>query len=245
MGLFNIALPRIPLLRRPSSPAFTALCDGALLLPLVLHIVPAHPWTGILAAVAATLPGWLNLARGCRAAQKLFVPDPLAPDFAAFSAAFLESAAAAAQEGGSRQTWTLCPFRRANGAFVPYAIDLRPAKGEIAIGIDGEAATVSKSATLFRPRQAVPIQIRDSPVTLSLSAAPARHQVFVDATRPLRLPWNRADGNWMRDDIAKLWPALALALLAVFPDSALFRPERLAAIALLLVLATRHCARAR
>ena len=243
MGLFNIPLPRIPLLRRHARPAFTALCDGALLLSLALCILPARPWAGMLAAVATTLPAWLNLARERRAAPRLFVPDPLAPDFAAFSAAFLESAAAAAMEDGARQTWTLCPFRRADGAFVPYAIDFRPAKGEIAVGVEGEAAAVSKSATLFRPRLAVPILVRDAPVALSLSSAGTRHQVFVDAPRPLRLPWNRADGNWMRDDIAKLWPALALALFAAFPDSALFRPERLVLLALLLVLATLECAR--
>ena len=238
----NWHLPRLPFLRRRSSPVFTAFCDGAIFLALVALILPSWPWAWFLAALAATAPGWLNRVRARRTARRVFVPDPLAPDFAALASALVASAEAAALEGNSRLEWTLCPYCDANGAAIPYSIDLLPARGEISVGT-AETRKSAKAGMLLRPRLPVPIAVRDEPVTFSLAPAKARRQIFVDAPRPVRLLWNRAEGNWIRDDVAKLWPALAMALLAAFPDSPLLRPERLALLSLLLVLATLQCAR--
>jgi hypothetical protein len=82
-------------------------------------------------------------------------------------------------------------------------------------------------------------------MTLVLSPSRVRNEVFIDADRRFSLPWNRRSGNWLRDDIAKLWPALAFATAAAFPDSAIAASERLAAIAVVLVFATFALARRR
>ncbi len=235
-------LPQIPILRRRSHPAFTAFCDGVLILGFFLLAFPFDAWMGMLAALVATLPGWLNIARSRHAAQRIFVPDPLAPDFASLASAFVDSADAASLEDGTRQEWTLCPFRGADGVALPYSIDLRPAKNEIAVS-SGTTLKKAKVATLLRPRLPVPITVHDEPVSFSIVPAKARQQVFIDAPRPFRLPWNRADGNRVRDDVAKLWPALAFALYTAFPDCTLFRPERLVLLTLLAILATLQCAR--
>ncbi len=232
----------VPILRRRSHPAFTAFCDGALLLGIFLLAFPFDAWMGMLAALVATLPGWLNIARSRQAALRFFVPDPLAPDFASLSSAFVDSVDAASLKDGTRQEWTLCPFRGTDGVALPYSIDLRPAKNEVVI-TDGTITKKSKTSALLRPRLPVPITVRDEPVSFSLVPAKTRQQVFIDAPRAFRLPWNRADGNWLRDDVAKLWPALAFVLYTAFPDCALFRPERLVLLTLLAILATIQCAR--
>ena len=229
------------LLRRRTSPVFTAFCDGALALSAAMVIAPYHPWSGIVAAILATLPEWLNIARDRLSAKRTFAPDPLAPDFSAFEAAFLESAAQCATEGTSVR-WTLCPFCGNDGTFKTYRLDLRPSKGEIAVGTDAHGPC-AKTDIVFRPRLPVPIEVRSTPVTLVLSPTSARRQVFIDANRKFALPWNRRGGNWLRDDIGKLWPTLAFAFAAAFPDSAFAAPERLVAAALALVLATFASAR--
>ena len=205
--------------------------------------MPAHPWAGLIAAVLATLPEWLNIARGRRHDKMVFAPDPLAPDFAAFTRAFLESAAKCATVGAI-QKWTLCPYCESGGAFVVYRLDFRPAKGELAIGAEPHYHC-KKTDIVFRPRRPLPVEVRDEPVTLVLSPAGTPRQVFLDADRRFAMPWNRRDGNWLRDDLAKLWPALAFAVAASFPDSAFAAPERLVAAALALVLATFALARRR
>ena len=229
---------RTRFLRRRSSPAFTAFCDGVLLLAAAAFFFPSRPWGCVLAAAAATIPGWLNLARARRCARRIFAPDPLSPDFHAFAKAFLASAEETAALGdGTRAEWTLCPFIGTDGAFTPYSLDLNPAKGEITIG-QKDGAVSSRTDVLIRPRLPIPVNVRDAPVVLVLSPAPARRQVFLDGVRAFHLPWNRRDGNWLGTDIAKLWPAIAFALCAAFPDSAAFAPERLAVVAALLVFAT-------
>ncbi len=165
-----------------------------------------------------------------------FAPDPLAPDFSAFTAAFLGSAAKCTAEG-TPVKWTLCPYCGNDGTFETYRLDLRPAKGEIAVGTDARGQC-AKTDIVFRPRLPLPVEVRDTPLTLVLSPAGARRQIFIDADRQFAMPWNRRDGNWLRDDVAKIWPALALAAYAAFPNSMAVTPERLAAIALLLVFAT-------
>ena len=239
---FPPPFPRIPALRRRVPTAFTAFCDGALLLALALLLLPARPWFFLPAALLPVLPMWLNAARARRAAPKLFVPDPLAPDFAAFASAFAESAAVAALRDAGRQTWTLCPFRDATGAFVPYVLDFLPAKGEMRIG-PRQAPRIVKTDLLIRPRLPFPVVVRDAPVTLALSPAPARRQVFLDAAPAFRLPWNRAGGNRLCVDVAKLWAALAAALCAVFPDAPFAVPERLFLLAAVAIFATFRAAR--
>ncbi len=229
-------------LRRRTSPVFTAFCDGALVLSLVSALFPSRPWAGMVAALLATLPGWLNIVRGRRNATRLFVPDPLAPDFAALASAFLKSAAECAMDGAAAVKWTLCPVCDANGAFVPYSIDLRPDKGLVAFGTPSNELRV-KTDILFRPRLPLPVEVRDAPVTLVLSPAGSHRQVLLERDRGFFLPWNRRGGNWLRDDLAKLWPALALAAYAAFPNVTAVTPERLAAIAILLIFATYACAR--
>ncbi len=198
--------------------------------------MPARPWAGLIAAVLATLPEWLNLAHGRRSAKMSFAPDPLTPDFTAFSKAFLESAAKCATEGAI-QEWTLCPYCESSGASAAYHLDFHPAKAELAIGVEPRLHRV-KTDLVFRPRLPLPVEVRDEPVTLVLSPAGTPRQIFLDADRRFAMPWNRRDGNWLRDDVAKIWPALALAAYAAFPNSMAVTPERLAAIALLLVFAT-------
>lgn len=206
-------------------------------------IMPAHPWAGLIAAVLATLPGWLNIARRRRHGKMVFAPDPLAPDFAAFTRAFLESAAKCATEGAI-QKWTLCPYCESNGAFVAYRLDFRPAKAELAIGVEPHVHCV-KTDIFFRPRLPLPVEVRDEPMTLFLSSSRGKNEVFIGAGHRFAFPWNRREGNWLRDDIAKLWPALAFAIAAAFPDSAIVAPERLAAIAVVLIFATFALARRR
>ncbi len=230
-------------LRRRTSPVFTAFCDGALVLSVATALLPSRPWAGIAAAVLATLPEWLNIARDRRCGKLVFAPDPLTPDFPAFSKAFLESAAKCATDG-PRLRWTLCPYCGNGGEFVVYSLDFRPAKAEFAIGVEPHLHRV-KTDIVFRPRLPLPVEVRDGPVTLVLSPSGARNEVFIDAGRRFSLPWNRRGGNWLRDDIAKLWPALAFAIAAAFPDSAFAAPERLVAAALALVLATFASARRR
>ncbi len=205
--------------------------------------MPARPWAGSLAAVLATFPGWLNIARGKCHGKMVFAPDPLAPDFPAFSKAFLESAAKCAAEG-EIQKWTLCPYCESCGASVVYRLDFRPAKAELAIGAEPHVHRV-KTDIVFRPRLPLPVEVRDVPVTLVLSPSRGRNEVFIDADRRFSFPWNRRGGNWLRDDIAKLWPALAFAIAAAFPDSAFAAPERLAAIVVALEFATFALARER
>ncbi len=230
------------LLRRRTSPVFTAFCDGALVLSVISALFPSRPWAGMTAALLSTLPGWLNIARRRRSAIRLFVPDPLAPDFTAFAKAFLASAAECATNGCGMVEWTLCPVCDATGAFVPYSIDLRPEKGDVVIGPSSNGHCV-KTDILFRPRLPLPVEVGDIPVTLVLSPAKAHRQVLLAADYGFTLPWNRRGGNWLRDDLAKLWPALALATHAAFPNSAIATADRLAAIAILLVFATFACAR--
>ncbi len=206
-------------------------------------IMPTHPWAGLIAAVVATLPEWLNIAWNRRSAKMAFAPDPLAPGFPAFAKAFLESAAKCATDDAI-QKWTLCPYCENGGEFVAYRLDLRPAKGEIAIGADTQGQC-TKTDIVFRPRLPLPVEVRDVPMTLVLSPSRVRNEVFIDADRRFSLPWNRQGGNWLRDDIAKRWPALACAIAAAFPDSAIAAPERLAAIVALLVFATFALARKR
>ena len=237
----GIATPIARILRRRTSPVFTAFCDGAFASSMAAAILPNHPWAGVVAAVLATLPEWLNLARGRKSAEMSFAPDPLTPDFPAFSKAFLESAAKCATEG-TLQRWTLCPYCENGGEFVVYSLDFRPAKAEFAIGVEPHLHRV-KTDIVFRPRLPLPVEVRDGPVTLVLSPSGVRNEVFIDADRRFSLPWKRRGGNWLRDDIAKLWPALALAIAAAFPDSAIAAPERLAAAALALVFATFALAR--
>ncbi len=239
----GIATPSARILRRRTSPVFTAFCDGAFALSMAAALLPNHPWAGMVAAVLATLPEWLNLARRRRSAEMSFAPDPLTPDFPAFSKAFLESAAKCATEGAI-QKWTLCPYCEKGGEFVVYSLDFRPAKAELSIGVEPHFNRV-KTDIVFRPRLPLPVEVRDVPVTLVLSPAETPRQVFLDADRRFAMPWNRRGGNWLRDDVAKLWPALALAAYAAFPNSMAVTPERLAAIALLLVFATFACARRR
>ena len=205
--------------------------------------MPAHPWAGLLAAVLATFPGWLNIARRRHHGKMVFAPDPLAPDFPAFSKAFLESAAKCATEGAI-QKWTLCPYCENCGEFVVYSLDFRPAKAELAIGVEPHLHCV-KTDIVFRLRLPLPVEVRDVPVTLILAHASTAPQVFLATDRHFSMPWNRRGGNWLRDDIAKLWPALAFATAAAFPDSAIAAPERLAAAALALVFATFALARKR
>ena len=230
-------------LRRRSSPVFTAFCDGALALSAATVIAPSRPCAGIAAAILVTLPEWLNIALNRRCGKLVFAPDPLAPDFPAFAKAFLESAAKCTTEGTSAR-WTLCPFCGNDGTFKTYRLDLRPAKGEIVVGADAQGQR-AKTDIVFRPRLPLPVEVRDTPLTLVLSPAGAQRQVFIDANGKFTPPWNRRDGNWLRDDIAKLWPALAFAIAAAFPDSAFAAPERLVAAALALVLATFASARRR
>ncbi len=240
----RVRLPRLPFLRHPSHPAVTAFCDGALALAAAVFFFPSKPWASLIAASAATIPGWLNLARARRCARRIFAPDPLAPDFHAFAKAFLASAAETSALGGdTRAEWTLCPFAGADGAFTPYAVDLHPAKSEISVGPEGGAVS-SRTDVRIRPRLPIPVVVRDAPVTLVLTPASARRQVFLDGARVFHFPWNRRDGNWLGVDIAKLWPAIAFALGAVFPDSATLAPERLAAVTALLVFATFAALRA-
>ncbi len=240
----RLRLPRLLFLRRRSNPAFTAFCDGVFLLAAAAFFFPSRPWVCVLAAATATIPGWLNLARERRCARRIFAPDPLAPEFRAFAKAFLTSAEETAALGGDmRAEWTLCPVIGADGAFVPYSVDLFPAKGEITVGPEGGTVS-SRTDVLVRPRLPIPVVVRDAPVALVLSPAPARRQVFLDGARVFHLPWNRQDGNWLGTDIAKLWPAIAFALGAAFPDSTAFAPERLAALAALLVFATFAALRA-
>ncbi len=239
----GFTLPISRFLRRRSSQVFTAFCDGALALSIVSAIMPARPWAGLLAAGLATFPGWLNIARRRRHDKMVFAPDPLAPDFPAFSKAFLESAAKCATEGAI-QKWTLCPYCESGGASVAYHLDFRPAKAELAIGVEPHVHCV-KTDIFFRPRLPLPVEVRDEPVTLVLSSSRGRNEVFIGADHGFAFPWNRRDGNWLRDDIAKLWPALAFAIAAAFPDSAFAAPERLVAAALALVLATFASARRR
>ena len=229
-------------LRRRTSPVFTAFCDGALVLSAASALFPSRPWAAIVAALLATLPGWLDIAWERGSATRFFVPDPLAPDFAALASAFLKSAAECAMDGVAQLKWTLCPVCDAKGAFVPYSIDLHPDKGIVAFGTSPNEHRV-KTDILFRPRLPLPVVVRDAPVTLVLSPAGSRRQVLLETDRRFFLPWNRRGGNWLRDDLAKLWPALALAAYAAFPNSLAVTPERLAAIAILLVFATFACAR--
>lgn len=238
-----IATPISRFLRRRSSPVFTAFCDGALVLSAAAVIAPSRPWAGIVAAILATLPEWLNIAWNRRSAKMAFAPDPLTPDFATFTVAFLESAAKCTTERMSVK-WTLCPFCGNDGTFKTYRLDLRPTKGEIAIGADAQGQC-TKTDIVFRPRLPLPVEVRDTPLTLVLSPAGARRQVFIDADRKFSLLWNRRGGNRLQDDIAKLWPTLAFAIAAAFPDSAIAAPERLAAIAVVLVFATFALARKR
>ncbi len=198
--------------------------------------MPSRPWAGMIAAILATLPEWLNIARNRRSAKRTFAPDPLAPDFAAFTKAVLESADKCTTEGATVK-WTLCPYCGNDGTFETYRLDLRPAKGEIAVGTDARGQC-SKTDIVFRPRLPLPIEVRNAPVTLVLSPTGARRQVFIDADRHFSMPWNRRGGNWLRDDIAKLWPTLAFAFAAAFPDSTFSVPERLAAVVIVLVFAT-------
>ena len=172
-----------------------------------------------------------------------FAPDPLAPDFSAFTAAFLGSAAKCTAEG-TPVKWTLCPFCGNDGTFKTYRLDLRPAKGEIAVGADAQGQC-TKTDIVFRPRLPLPVEVRDTPLTLVLSPAGARRQIFIDADRQFAMPWNRRGGNRLRDDIAKLWPAIAFAVLAAFPNLEMAVPERLAAIVVLLVFATLALSRRR
>ena len=197
----------------------------------------------MVAAVLATVPEWLNAVRERRSARRLFVPDPLAPDFTGLAGAFLESAAECGV-GDAPLKWTLCPYCDAEGDFVPYCLDLRPARGEVAFGMKSNELRV-RTDILFRPRIALPVEVRDVPVTLVLSPSGSRKQVFLDADRRFKFPWNRRDGNWLRDDLAKLWPALALAIMASFPSSAWAMPERVAGMAAVRVFATFVCARRR
>ena len=239
----GIATPIARFLRRRPSPVFTAFCDGALALSVASVLFPARPWAGIVAAVLATVPEWLEIAFERRCARRVFVPDPLAPDFTVFALAFLDSAAECGA-GDAPLEWTLCPYCDANGDFAPYVIDLRPAKGEVAFGPRFHELCV-KTDILFRPRIALPIEVRDAPVTLAISPSGVRRQVLISAGRRFVFPWNRRGGNWLRDDLAKLWPALACAIMTAFPSSAWAMPERTLAIALLLVFATFTCARRR
>ena len=205
--------------------------------------MPAHPWAGLIAAVLATLPGWLNIARGRRHDKMVFAPDPLAPDFTAFARAFLESAENCATDGAIRK-WTLCPYCESGGPFAVYRLDFRPAKAELSIGAEPHLYS-KKTDIVFRPRLPLPVEVRDEPVTLVLSPARTPRQVFLNADRRFAMPWNRRGGNWLRDDIAKLWPALAFAVAASFPDSAFAAPERLATLVVALVFATFALARRR
>ena len=205
--------------------------------------MPARPWAGLIATVLATLPEWLDIARKRRHGKMVFAPDPLAPDFADFTKAFLESAAKCATEGAI-QEWTLCPYCESSGASVAYHLDFHPAKAELAIGAEPHLHRV-KTDIVFRPRLPLPVEVRDVPVTLVLSPSRVRNEVFIGVDRRFSLPWNRRGGNWLRNDIAKLWPALAFAIAAAFPDSAFAAPERLVAAALALVLATFASARRR
>ena len=230
-------------LRRRPSPVFTAFCDGALALSFAMAIFPAHPWTGMLAAVLATIPAWLNIARDRRCEKLVFAPDPLAPDFKAFAKSFLDSAAQCEYDGKPRK-WTLCPYCRDDGAFVAYRLDFRPAKAVLAIGAESHLHC-EKTDFVFRPRLPLPVEVRETPVTLVLSHAGRPRQIFLDPGRRFAMPWNRRDGNWLRDDIAKLWPAMALAIAAAFPDSAIAAPERLTAAVIALVFATFALARRR
>ena len=231
-------IPRLRFLRRRSSPAFTAFCDGVLLLAAAAFFLPSRPWVGILGAVAVTVPGWLRLARSRRCARRVFVPDPLSPDFRAFTEAFAASAAeASAVEDAGRVEWTLCPVVGADGAFMPYAVDINPAGGKIVVGPEGGAVS-AKIGTLVRPRVPIPVVVRDAPVSVVLSKTSSKRQVFLEGAGAFRLPWNRRDGNWIGSDAAKLWPAAAFAVGAACPDSSVFVPERLAAVAALLVFAT-------
>ncbi len=237
----GITTPISRLLRRRTSPVFTAFCDGALALSAAAAIVPSHPWACMVAAVLATLPEWLNIAQDRRCAKMTFAPDPLAPDFSAFTTAFLESVAKCTMEG-TPVKWTLCPYCDDNGAFAAYHMDLRPARGEMAVGTDthGQCSTTD---IVFRPRLPLPIEVHNTPVTLVLSPTDARRQVIIDAHRRITWPWNRREGNWVRDDVSKLWAAVAFAILAAFPNSEMAVPERLTAIAVLLVFATFALAR--
>ena len=232
----GITTPISRFLRRRTSPVFTAFCDGALALSAAAVIAPSRPWTGIAAAILATLPEWLNIAQNRRCAKMAFAPDPLAPDFSSFAATFLESAAKCATEGTSVR-WTLCPFCGNDGTFKTYRLDLRPAKGEIVVGADAQGQR-AKTDIVFRPRLPLPVEVRDIPLTLVLSPAGERQQVFIDADRCFSPPWNRREGNMLRDDLLKLWPTMALAILAAFPNSEMAVPERLTAIVVLLVFAT-------
>ena len=228
-------------LRRRTSPVFTAFCDGALALSAATVIAPSRPCAGIAAAILATLPEWLNIALNRRCGKLVFAPDPLAPDFPAFAKAFLESAAKCATEG-TPVKWTLCPYCGNDGAFETYRLDLRPAKGEVAIGPDAQVQC-AKTDILFRPRLPLPVEVHNTPLTLVLAPAGARRQVFIDEDRRFSPPWNRRGGNWIQDDIAKLWPALAFAAVAAFPDTPFTAPERLAAIVVALEFATFAFAR--
>ena len=239
----GITTPISRLLRRRSSPVFTAFCDGALALSAVTAIAPSRPWIGMVAAILATLPGWLNIALNRRSAKMAFAPDPLTPDFSAFTATFLESAAKCATEG-TPVKWTLCPYCGKDGAFETYRLELRPAKGEIAIGADAQTQCL-KTDIVFRPRLPLPVEVHDTPFTLVLSPAETRRQVFIDSDHRFSPPWNRREGNLLRNDLLKLWPAIAFASAAAFPDSSLFRLERLVAVVIALVLATFALARRR
>ncbi len=238
----RVRSPRIPFLRRRSGQAFTAFCDGALLLAAAVFFLPSRPWIGSSMAVAATLPGWLNAALSRRSARRVFAPDPLAPDFAAFRKAFIASTEEAASPLGGRVEWTLCPFRDAGGAYIPYSIDIMPARGEVRIG-PATGAPYAKTETLIRPRLPLPVTVCDTPVTIGLSPASARRQVFMDSRRLYRMPWNNPDGNLLGADAAKLWPAMAFALAAACPGSSVFAVERLALVAFGLVFLTLRATR--
>lgn len=235
---------RLPRLRRRTSPVFTVFCDGALVFSAVAVLLPSRPWAGMVAALLATLPGWLNIVRERQSAKRLFVPDPLGPDFSSLANAFLKSAADCAMDDATPQKWTLCPVCDTTGAFVPYSIDLCPEKGTVAFGPASNELCI-KTDILFRPRLPLPVEVNDAPVTLVLSPAKARRQVLLEKEQGFIMPWNRRGGNWLRDDLAKLWPALALATYATFPDSMAVTAERLATIGILLVFATFACARRR
>ena len=205
--------------------------------------MPTIPWTGMIAAIVATLPEWLNLARGRRSEKMVFAPEPLAPDYSTFAKAFLESAARCAADGATLK-WTLCPYCGNDGAFAAYRVDLCPAKAELVIGAEPHLHCC-KTDIILRPRLPLPIVVRNAPVTLVLSPTKTPRQIFIDADRQFAMPWNRRGGNLLRDDIAKLWPALAFAMAAAFPNSALVAPERLAAVVVAQLFATFALARKR
>ncbi len=218
-----------------SSPpvSFTLFANAVFATAFLAALHPLLTWLFPLALAPVAAYLWQTAWAGPRRGSRVFVPDPLAPDFRPLAkglAADIEAASA----GDADAEWILCPYLDHEGRSVSYSFYWDPVKGSLSVA-GGGATTRRKAEAVLRPAVALPLPfiVQDRRARLRILRSSRKREVVVAEGPVLRPAWLRhfAEGTW-RGGVTKLWlAALVMFHYAVPRGSPWGDPLRLGAVA--------------